>query len=224
MSRGSRFRTLLFVLGTILTAAPAGAEDKPGTPSTETKSAGQWTDPPAKVNTPAMNAAAAKPVAAPAKVDEPKISEPKISEPKVSARSEARPARGAAGVRRERIRTAASRTRPIRQARMEMSRKAERQPSRRVVARMLPPRTVRVTGRSLSPVYGYIAPDAPASAYYEYRRIGTVGTRPGDLGLPSEGGQAFRNVGMRGDGHLVMRWRGPGVPTGLVIDRPSPLD
>lgn len=206
MSRGSRFPTFLLLLGTILAAPSAGAEDKP---------AGQWTDPPAKVNTPAMNATAAKPAATPAKVDE----------PKVSARSEARPTRRAARVRPERVRTAASRARPIRQVRVAMSRKAESRPSRRVVARMIPPpRTVRATGRSLSPVYGYIAPDAPAEAYYEQRRIGTVGNRPGDLGLPSEGGPAYRTVGMRGDGHLVMRWRGPGVPTGLVINRPSPFD
>ena len=78
--------------------------------------------------------------------------------------------------------------------------------------------------RSLSPVYGYIAPDAPAEAYYEQRRVGTVGNRPGELGLPSDGSPAYRTVGMRGDGHLVMRWREPSVPTGLVIDRPSPFD
>ncbi|AMB46167.1 hypothetical protein [Methylobacterium sp. AMS5] len=206
MSRGSRFSTFLLLLGTILAASSADAEDK---------SAGQWTDPPAKVNTPAMNATAAKPAATPAKVDE----------PKVSTRSETRPTRRATRVRPERIRTAASRARPIRQVRVAMSRKAESRLSRRVVARMIPPpRTARATGRSLSPVYGYIAADAPAEAYYEQRRIGAVGNRPGDLGLPSESGPAYRTVGTRGDGHLVMRWRGPSVPTGLVIDRPSPFD
>lgn len=205
MSRGIRFPTLLLVLGTILAASPAGAQDKP---------AGQWTDPPAKVDTPAMNAAA-KPAATPAKIDE----------PRVSARPEARPTRRTAKIRRERIRTATSRARPIRQVRVEVSRKAERPPSRRVVARVTPPpRTTRVMGRRLSPVYGSIAPDAPAYVYYEQRRFGATGSRPGDLGLPPESGPAYRTVGMRGDGHLVMRWRGPGVPTGFVINHPSPFD
>ncbi|ACS40978.1 hypothetical protein [Methylorubrum extorquens] len=206
MSRGSRFSTFFLLLGTILAAPSAGAEEK---------AAGQWTDPPAKVSTPAMNAAATKPAATPAKIEE----------PKVSARSEARPSRRAAKARPERVRTATSRARPIRQARVEVSRKVESRPSRRVVARMMPPpRTVRATGRSLSPVYGYIAPDAPAEAYYEQRRVGTVGNRPGELGLPLDGGPAYRTVGMRRDGHLIMRWRGPGVSTGLVSSQPSPFD
>jgi hypothetical protein len=211
MSRGSRFRTLFILLGTILATAPAGAEDKPGAPSAESKADGQWTDPPAKVQTPATNAVA-KPVATPAKIDESKI----------PARVEARAPRRSAKVRRERIRTVASRERPARQERAEGVR-AER-PSRRIVARRPVPREARaVAVRGLRPVYGYIPPDAPADAYYAQRRFGTVGRRPGDLGLPPEDGPAFRNVGMREDGHLVMRWRRPGVPA-AVFGPSSPFD
>ena len=215
MSRSSRSRAVLIVLGTILAAGPAAAQDMPGTTSgprpAESKAAGQWTDPPAKAEKPATNAAAPKPMATPAKIDE----------PAVARRTEARAPRRSAKLRRAQIRTVASRTRPERVA---VVREAYR-PSRRVAARIsAPPRFARgpVT-RSLRPVYGFIPPDAPAEAYYAQRRFGTVGNRPSDLGLPA-GNPAYRTVGMREGGRLVMRWRGAGVPAGVVVDPPSPFD
>lgn len=213
MSRGSRFRTFLILLGAMLAAGPADAEDKPSTPSADTKAAGQWTDPPAKVDTPATNAAA-KPVVTPAKIDE----------SKVSARFETRTPRRSAKLRREQIRKVAHRARPARQEQVEVVRRAER-PNRRSAARMWTPRReMRAAAvRSLRPVYGDIPPDAPAEAYYEQRRFGTVGNRSGDLGLPPEEGSAYRTVGLREGGRLVMRWRGPGIPH-TVIGKPSPFD
>lgn len=81
---------------------------------------------------------------------------------------------------------------------------------------------MRTAARTLRPVYGYIPPDAPAEVYYEQRRFGTVGNRPADLGLPPDAGSAYRSVGMREGGHLVMRWRGPGIPA-PAIGQPSPF-
>ncbi len=215
MSRSSRSRAVLILLGTILAAGPAVAQDTPGALSgsrpAESKAAGQWTDPPAKAEKPATNAAAPKPMATPAKIDE----------PAVARRPEARAPRRMAKLRRAQIRTVASRTRP---ARVAVMREVDR-PSRRVAARIsAPPRFVRgPTARNLRPVYGFIPPDAPAEAYYEQRRFGTAGNRPSDLGLPAED-PAYRTVGMREGGRLVMRWRGPGGPAGVVVDPPSPLN
>lgn len=203
MSRGSRFRTLLITFGTLVAAGPAGAE---------TKAAGQWTDPPAKVTTPATNAAVPKPAATPARIDE----------PPVAARPEARPPRRSAKLRRAGIRTVASRARPVRQARAEVSRRAER-PSRRITVRTAAP--LRMTSgpmRGLRPVYGFIPPDAPADAYYQQRRFGTAGNRPGDLGLPPPGGLAYRTVGMRQDGRLIVRWGG--APPDPAPGRASPFE
>lgn len=211
MSRGSCFPTLI-LLGALLAAEPAGADDKSGASLAETKAAGQWTDPPAKTTTPATNAAA-KPVATPAKVEE----------PDASVRSGARKPGRSAKLRREQIRRVADRARPARPERVEVVRRAER-PGRRIATwRPAPPRAMRTAARILRPVYGYIPPDAPAEVYYEQRRFGTVGNRPGDLGLPPEGGPAYRSVGMREGGHLVMRWRGPGIPA-TPIGQPSPFD
>ena len=213
MSRGSRFRTLLVLLGTLLSASPAAAQDKPGPSPTDGKAAGQWTDPPAKVD-PQTKSISSNAVSTPAKIDEPQR----------AARFEARSSRRAAKLRRERIRTAAVRARPARQERVALVRRAER-PSRRVaMRRMVLPREVRAASvRNLRPVYGDIPPDAPADAYYEQRRFGTVGNRSRDLGLPPEGVSVYRSVGMREGGHLVMRWRGPGLPP-AVVSQPSPFD
>lgn len=212
MSRSSRSRAVLILFGTILAAFPAAAQDTPGATSgsrpAESKAAGQWTDPPAKADKPATNAAAPKPMATPAKIDE----------PSVARRPEARAPRRTAKLRRAQIRTVASRTRPaiVREV---------YQPSRRVAARIsAPPRFVRgPVARNLRPVYGFIPPDAPAEAYYEQRRFGTAGNRPSDLGLPADN-PAYRTVGMREGGRLVMRWRGAGGPAGIVVDPPSPLN
>lgn len=213
MSRGSRFRTLLVLLGTLLAGSPAAAQDKPGPSLADSKAAGQWTDPPAKVDPPATNAGS-KTVLTPAKIDE----------PRGETRIEARSPRRSAKLRRERIRTAAVRARPARQERVALVRRVER-PSRRVAIRQRAwPREARAAPmRSLRPVYGDIPPDAPADAYYEQRRFGTVGNRSRDLGLPPEGAAAYRSVGMREGGRLVMRWRGPGMPP-AVVGQPSPLD
>lgn len=213
MSRGSRFRTLLILLGTLLAANPAAAQDKPGPSPADGKASGQWTDPPAKVDPPVTNAGS-KTVSTPAKLDE----------PRGEARVEARSSRRSAKLRRERIRTAAVRARPARQERVALVRRAER-PSRRVAMRqMVWPRAARAAPmRSLRPVYGDIPPDAPADAYYEQRRFGTVGNRSRDLGVPPEGAAAYHSVGMREGGRLVMRWRGPGVPP-TVVGQPSPFD
>ncbi len=204
MSRSSRFRAVPILLGMILVAGPVGAE---------TKEAGQWTDPPAKMDTPATNAASPKPMATPAKAPA------KLDAPAMANRPEARPPRRSAKLRRAQIRSVATRTRP---ARVAVVRQMDR-PSRRVVARMsAPPRLARGPARSVRPVYGYIPPDAPAYAYYEQRRVGTMGSGPGDLGLPPEGDPAYRTVGMREGGHLVMRWRR--VPAGVVHGHLSPFD
>lgn len=208
MSRGSRSPAVLILLGMILVAGPADAE---------TKEAGRWTDPPAKMDTPAMNAASPKPAATPAKA--PAKGPAKLDAPAMANRPEARPPRRSAKLRRAQIRGVASRTRP---ARVSVVRQADR-PGRRVVARMsAPPRLAMGPARSVRPVYGYIPPDAPAYAYYEQRRVGTMGNGPGDLGLPPEGDPAYRTVGMREGGHLVMRWRR--VPAGVVHGHLSPFD
>lgn len=205
MSRGNRFRTLLITLGTLMGVSPAAAETKP---------AGQWTDPPAKVTTPAANAPVPKPASTPAKIDE----------PPAAARAEAGPARRSAKLRRAQIRTVASRTRPVRQARAELPRTRE-QLSRRITVRVTaPPRTASGPMRHLRPVYGFIPPEAPADAYYEQRRFGTVGNRPGELGLPPTGGPGYRTVGMRQNGRLIVRWGGAAAPPETTIERASPFD
>lgn len=231
MSSGSRFRTLLVVLGAILAAGsvqaqapvapPSGTDAKSSRDaksSGDVKSSGKWTDPPARAE-PAPAGVASKPVAMPAKVDD----------AAAPSRAESRPPRRSAKLRREQIRRTASRGQVVRQVRSRAPKVASR-PARRVALRaspreatprQQPTRLVR-TGPSQGwrPVYGYIEPDAPAEAYYERRRFGGVGVSPGELGLHGGEGRIGRPVG----GRLVMRWRGAAVPAGFATGAPSPFD
>lgn len=203
MMSGSRFRILLAVLGTILAAGTVRAQE----PGAEGKSAGKWTDPPARAEPAPGSAAAPKPVAMPAKVDG----------SAASVRAESRPPRRSAKLRREQIRTVAARPRIERQARLRAPKLAS-QPERRVALRTPPrmaayrPQVVRQM-HGWRPVYGTIEPDAPAAAYYAQRRYGTAGVTPGELGVFHREGQA--------GGRLVMRWRGAAVPAGFVTGGPS---
>lgn len=220
MSSGSRFRTLLVLLGAILAAGSVQAREPGASPTgTDADTAGKWTDPPAKTE-PAPAGAASKPVAMPAKVDDP---------PAASARPESRPPRRSAKLRRERIRSAASRGQVVRQVRVRAPKVATRQTRRvalRVPSRGAAPRqqAIRLVQREpvqgWRPVYGYVEPDAPAEVYYERRRFGTAGVSPGELGLFGGDGRIGRPVG----GRLVMRWRGVAVPAGFAVGAPAPFD
>ncbi|MEH3116831.1 MAG: hypothetical protein PGN25_04290 [Methylorubrum populi] len=217
MSSGSRIRTVLVLLGTILAAGPAAAEDGPGgkprEPS-ETKASGNWTDPPVRPEPAPTNAAAPRPVSTPAKIDEP-------TGPK---RADHRSVRRSAKLRRQEIRKTASRAHAVRQARVSEPK------TRRVAAARVPPRVAappRQAGGRMGgwrPVYGYIEPEAPAAAYYARRRFGTVGSGPGGLGLPSAMGPTYRIVRAEPEGPRVMRWRGPILPFGYTIAEPAPPD
>lgn len=212
MSSGSRVRTLLVLLGTILAAGSGAAEDGPGgkpRESSDTKASGNWTDPPAKVDSPATNAAAPKRIATPAKIEE----------PPAPTRAEKRSTRHSAKLHRKEIRKTASRMRIEREVRAP-------KPAGRRIATRLPPRmapTLRQVGEvrgSGRPVYGDIAPDAPAEAYYERRGFGSRG--PGALGLMPVDAPAYRFARAGGQGRLVMRWRGPTLPFGYTVGEVPP--
>ncbi|MFC6388866.1 hypothetical protein ACFQDP_05850 [Methylorubrum zatmanii] len=209
MSSRSRIRTLLLVAGAILTIGPAhsqdGTEPKPREGS-EIKASGNWTDPPAKPATPPTPAAATRTTPPPARADV----------ALAPARKAAKQARHSAKLRRQTIRTVASRAE--RPTRMQAARTISR-PTRHVAASPRPVNWPVARGRP-RPVYGYIEPEAPAEAYYERRRFGTIGSGPASLGLPQEAAPFDRFAGMPASGRLIVRWRGATFPPGYAGSGP----
>ncbi|CAO4165217.1 hypothetical protein [Methylorubrum populi] len=210
MSSRSRIGPLLIVVAAILTIGPASAQDSPaGKPSEQSgKASGNWTDPPAKPATPPTNAAAP--------------TRDKVDEAAAPIRTAAKPVRRSAKLRRQALRRVASRTeRPVR----VQASHTIRRPSRRLAA-VSPSRPANwsvVRGRP-RPVYGYIAPDAPAEAYYTRRYFGTIGSGPAGLGLPPDATPFDDFAEVPASGRLIVRWRGGAVPAGYAEGRLPPPD